>query len=229
MKLPGRAAPADRRAKRRQERQPRGVDQQGTDASTAAGGRGAGLRNRDAVNEARTGRRAGPPSRRQRDGGRPPASGYPAARGNCTRGADKGRGTMQARIRQRAAAGAITIAAMAGGPACIAGVLLRRPSAGPPRQTACSRRPTSTTGASLDVIATDDWILWGRGIGGHPPTGAPANRPPVCPSSTLRVSLLDMLEVALGCATRRRTGEQQPKRICRSACTGRRAAWYACM
>lgn len=82
---------------------------------------------------------------------------------------------------------------------------------------ACSRRPTSTTSASLNVIATDDWILWGRGIGGHPHTGISANRPPrrspetstatpcretvgqsVCPSSKLRGSLLDGLEIALG-------------------------------
>ena len=65
------------------------------------------------------------------------------------------------------------------GPACICRRALdaaQRRAA--PQTAACSRRPTPTTSASLEVIATDDWILWGRGIGGHPHTGTPANRPP---------------------------------------------------
>lgn len=67
---------------------------------------------------------------------------------------------------------------------------------------------------SLDVIATDAWIMWGHGIGGHPHTGTPPNRPPrrspetvrayretvasCLLSSTLRRCLLDGLEVVSG-------------------------------
>ena len=89
-----------------------------------------------------------------------------------------------------------------------AGLRRRRPPA--------PMRPTSTTSASLDVIATDDRITWGHGIGGirtrHSPEpvvralagdiggeGAGEDgRQSVCPGSQLRRSLLDALEVALG-------------------------------